>query len=168
MAARAVSYPVMTFGGEVRRVAPADHRRSVGRYPCRACCRLTALEVSNIIAAAANRARTTRAGHPAAARTVRRRCSSPSSTIQTPTACRRRARHILHVANATRFSWDVAVQKARTAVFFSAAFFQERTAPTRTRTVGFLAQSLYPPGIDGTEPGIFFGLQERFSIITPT
>jgi len=26
----------------------------------------------------------------------------------------------------------------------------------------------YPPGIDGTQPGLFFGLQERFSIITPT
>ena len=35
------------------------------------------------------------------------------------------------------------------------------------RTVGFLAQSTYPPGIGGTQPGLFFGLQERFSIITP-
>jgi len=26
---------------------------------------------------------------------------------------------------------------------------------------------LYPPGINNTPPGIFFGLQERFSIITP-
>jgi hypothetical protein len=32
--------------------------------------------------------------------------------------------------------------------------------------VGFLAQSTFPPGIDGTPPGPFFGLQERFSIIT--
>jgi len=58
----------------------------------------------------------------------------------------------------TRFSWDVAVQKARTAVFFSAA-----TRAYSARTVGFLSQSLYPPGISGTQPGLFLGLQERFS-----
>jgi uncharacterized protein GlcG (DUF336 family) len=57
----------------------------------------------------------------------------------------------------------VAVQKARTAVFFSAT-----NRAYSARTVGFLAESLYPPGINNTEPGIFFGLQERFSIITPT
>jgi uncharacterized protein GlcG (DUF336 family) len=65
--------------------------------------------------------------------------------------------------NATRFSWDVAVQKARTAVFFSAT-----NRAYSARTVGFLSQSMYPPGINGTQPGLFFGLQERFSIITPT
>ena len=58
----------------------------------------------------------------------------------------------------TRFSWDVAVQKARTAVFFSAT-----TRAYSARTVGFLSQSLYPPGISGTQPGLFLGLQERFS-----
>ena len=63
----------------------------------------------------------------------------------------------------TRFSWDVAVQKARTAVFFSAT-----NRAYSARTVGYLAQSLFPPGIDGTQPGLFFGMQERFSIITPT
>ena len=63
----------------------------------------------------------------------------------------------------TRFSWDVAVQKARTSVFFSAT-----NRAYSARTVGFLAQSLYPPGIQGTQPGLFFGLQERFSILTPT
>ena len=66
-------------------------------------------------------------------------------------------------SNATRFSWDVAVQKARTCVFFSAS-----NRAYSARTVGFLAESTYPPGIDGTEPGLFFGLQEKFSIITPT
>ena len=66
-------------------------------------------------------------------------------------------------SNTTRFSWDVAVQKARTAVFFSTT-----NRAYSARTVGFLAQSLYPPGINNTQPGLFFGLQERFSIITPT
>jgi uncharacterized protein GlcG (DUF336 family) len=65
--------------------------------------------------------------------------------------------------DATRFSWDVSVQKARTALFFSSS-----NRAFSSRTVGFLAQSTYPPGIDHTAPGLFFGLQERFSIITPT
>ena len=65
--------------------------------------------------------------------------------------------------NATRFSWDVAVQKARTAVLYSSS-----NRAYSTRTVGFLAQSLYPPGINRTQPGPFFGMQEEVSIITPT
>jgi hypothetical protein len=38
------------------------------------------------------------------------------------------------------FSWDVAVQKARTAVFFSNAQLAQST-----RTVGFLSQRFFPP-----------------------
>jgi uncharacterized protein GlcG (DUF336 family) len=62
-------------------------------------------------------------------------------------------------SDATRFSWDVSVQKARTALFFSSA-----TRAFSPRAVGFLAQSHYPPGIEGTPQGIFLGLQERFSL----
>jgi len=61
--------------------------------------------------------------------------------------------------DATIFSWDVSVQKARTAVFFS-----NNTRAYSARTVGFLAQSMYPPGIKGTSPGPFKGLQERYSL----
>ena len=66
-------------------------------------------------------------------------------------------------ANATRFSWDVAAQKARTALLYSTS-----SRAYSTRTVGFLAESFYPPGINGTSPGPFFGMQEEVSIITPT
>src|SRR5204863_1084836 len=51
--------------------------------------------------------------------------------------------------DATVFSWDVSVQKARTALFFSdpltaGALPPELTGKAlSTRTVGFLAQSLY-------------------------
>ncbi len=61
--------------------------------------------------------------------------------------------------DATIFSWDVAIQKARTAVFFSSS-----SRAFSTRTVGYLAQSMYPPGIANQPPGPFNGLQERFSI----
>ena len=125
--------------------------------------RLTALEVSNIIATAANRARTTRAGirlpRGQTAQVFITVVNNPNSNGIPPvvlgTFCTS--------SNTTRFSWDVAVQKARTAVFYSAS-----NRAYSARTVGFLAQSLYPPGIGGTQPGLFFGLQERFSIITST
>ena len=59
---------------------------------------------------------------------------------------------------ATLFSWDVAVQKARTAVGFST-----NSLALSTRTVGFLAQTKYPPGLDVQDPGPYFGFQEQFS-----
>ena len=125
--------------------------------------RLTAEEVTNIIAAAANRVRTTRAGirlpRGSVAQMYISVVNNPNSNGVPPVVLGTFGTS----SNATRFSWDVAVQKARTCVFFSAT-----NRAYSARTVGFLAESLYPPGIDGTQPGLFFGLQERFSIITPT
>jgi len=156
-------YPVATFGGdtgELRQPIIADP--SIVPLPG-GTARLTAAEVTSIITAAANRARTTRAGirlpRGQAAQVFITVVNNPNANGVSPvvlgTFCTS--------SNATRFSWDVAVQKARTAVFFSAT-----NRAYSTRTVGFLSQSLYPPGIGGTQPGLFFGLQERFSIITPT
>jgi uncharacterized protein GlcG (DUF336 family) len=155
------AYPVMHFGGEI-----GELRQPIISDPSvvpLGVTRLDALEVSNIIAAAANRARTTRAGirlpRGQAAQVFITVVNNPNSNGVPPTVLGT----FCTSSNVTRFSWDVAVQKARTAVFFSAT-----NRAYSTRTVGFLAQSLYPPGINGTEPGLFFGLQERFSIITPS
>jgi uncharacterized protein GlcG (DUF336 family) len=72
---------------------------------------------------------------------------------------------LFRMADATIFSIDVAVAKARNVTFL--------TGPTRApsdlpgvpigtavtnRTISFGAQPLYPPGIDGTSPGGFFPL----------
>ena len=155
-------YPVATFGGETGELRqPIIADPSAMPLPGGAA-RLTAMEVSNIIASAANRCRTTRAGirlpRGQVAQVFITVVNNPNSNGAPPvvlgTFCTS--------SNTTRFSWDVAVQKARTAIFFSAT-----NRAYSTRTVGFLAQSLYPPGISGTQPGLFFGLQERFSIITP-
>ena len=69
------------------------------------------------------------------------------------------------MADSTVFSIDVAVTKARNMVYFNSS---ARTAadlngvPTNTavtnRTIGFGAQPLYPPGIDGSGAGPFFNL----------
>jgi uncharacterized protein GlcG (DUF336 family) len=77
--------------------------------------------------------------------------------------------------NAPMFSFDVAVQKGRTALFFSSPQVAQSS-----RTVGFLAQDHYPPGIQGNPPTIygpeqslngnisFNGLQIQFSFPTNT
>jgi uncharacterized protein GlcG (DUF336 family) len=66
---------------------------------------------------------------------------------------------------ATLFSWDVAVQKARTAVFYSRHDFLNLglDIAISTRCVGFLAQMNYPPGIDANGPGPFFTEQDKLS-----
>jgi uncharacterized protein GlcG (DUF336 family) len=156
------AYPIVTLGGltsELRQPIIPDPIS----VPIGTTARLNALEVSNILVAAANRARTTRAGirlpRGLAAQVFITVVNNPNAAGVAPTVLGT----FCTSPNATRFSWDVAVQKARTAVFFSAT-----NRAYSARTVGFLAQSLYPPGINGTQPGLFFGLQERFSIITPT
>jgi uncharacterized protein GlcG (DUF336 family) len=65
--------------------------------------------------------------------------------------------------DATVFSIDVAVAKARNVIFFSGAGVSDLpgvpsgTAVTN-RTIGFGAQPFFPPGIDGSGNGPFFNL----------
>jgi len=69
--------------------------------------------------------------------------------------------------DATVFSIDVSVAKARNVIYFSGPNrtptdllgVPQNTAVTN-RTIGFGAQPLYPPGIDFTEPGPFFSLYQ--------
>lgn len=69
------------------------------------------------------------------------------------------------MADATVFSIDVAVSKARNMVYFNSAARAAAdlnqvpmgTAVTN-RTISFGAQPLFPPGIDGSAPGPFFTL----------
>jgi uncharacterized protein GlcG (DUF336 family) len=63
--------------------------------------------------------------------------------------------------DATVFSIDVAVAKARNVIYFSSSLppLPAGTAVTN-RTIGFGAQPFYPPGIDNTSPGPFFGLYQ--------
>jgi uncharacterized protein GlcG (DUF336 family) len=154
-------YPVLTLGGETGELRqPIIADPSVVPLPG-GTARLTAAEVTNILAAAANRCRTTRAGirlpRGSVAQMYISVVNNPDSNGVPPMVLGTFGTS----TNATRFSWDVAVQKARTAVFFSAT-----NRAYSARTVGFLAESLYPPGINGTQPGLFFGMQERFSTLT--
>jgi len=153
----AFPYPVLSLGGvtgEVRQPIIDDPMAGpIDGQP-----RLTAAEVTSILALAAQRARMTRAGirlpRGHAAQVFITVVNNPDAAGVAPTVL-----GTFRTPDATFFSWDVAVQKARTAVFFS----NNRRAFS-TRTVGFMAQRHYPPGIEGTAPGIFLGLQERFSL----
>jgi uncharacterized protein GlcG (DUF336 family) len=71
---------------------------------------------------------------------------------------------LFRMPDATIFSIDVAVAKARNAFYFSSAARDGRDMPgfpfgfaMTARTIGFGAMPLYPAGIDGTAPGPFFG-----------
>jgi len=149
-------YPIATFGGvqgEIRQPIISDPISTpIGTTP-----RLTAAEVASVIDFAAARARTTRAG-------IRVPIGVPMQVFITvsnfpnnpsvPPTCLGAFR----TGEATLFSWDVAVQKGRTAVGFS-----NNSLAMSTRTIGFLAQTKYPPGLDVQDPGPYYGLQEQFS-----
>ncbi len=120
--------------------------------------RLSKSEVKDIISLAAQRARITRAG-------IRLPLGTNMKVFITVVANPDRPSvpppilGVFGTGEATIFSWDVAVQKARTAIFFS-----NTQLAMSSRTIGFLAQRFFPPGIDGTAHGPYFGFQEATSL----
>ncbi|MBI4611629.1 MAG: heme-binding protein [Candidatus Rokubacteria bacterium] len=119
---------------------------------------LTAAEVEQIVnqaVAIANRARAA----------IRLPLGSTTRMVIAVTDLQGRILGLFRMPDATIFSIDVSVAKARNVIYFSG---QSRTAedlpgvPIGTavtnRTISFGAQPLYPPGIDGTAPGPFFQL----------
>lgn len=151
-----VSWPAAVLGGvtgEVRSSIIGDPvEGTISGQP-----RLSVAEVAQIISNAAARSLVTRAGirQPAGvnAEVFISVVNNPNSPGTTPVVL-----GTFRTPDATIFSWDVSVQKARTALFFS-----DVTRAFSARTVGFLAQAMFPPGIDNEPPGPFNGLQERFS-----
>jgi uncharacterized protein GlcG (DUF336 family) len=121
---------------------------------------LTQSQVSSIISAAVNEANLTRA------------------VIRLPVG--ERAKMVISVADmdgaiiglyrmtdATVFSIDVAVAKSRNVIYFSGPNREPSDLPgvpmgtaVTNRTIGFGAQPLFPPGIDGSGPGPFFPLYQ--------
>jgi uncharacterized protein GlcG (DUF336 family) len=126
--------------------------------------RLTAAEVSSIINYAAQRVKITRAAIRLPIGTQMQAfitvVNNPNADNKTPTVL-----GTFRTGEATLFSWDVAVQKARTTLFYSRHDFLGfgLDIAMSTRCVGFLAQKFYPPGIDGNSPGPFFTEQDKLS-----
>jgi uncharacterized protein GlcG (DUF336 family) len=132
-------------GGEVRnQIISSPTATPVNGQP-----RLTAAEVTTILHQAAVRASQTRgairnpAGLPAEVFIVVIDYYANLAAPNAPAVL-----GSFRTPDATLFSYDVAAQKARTALFFS-----NNTMALSSRSVGFLAQGTYPPGIDGTSSG---------------
>jgi len=64
----------------------------------------------------------------------------------------------IRTPEATIFSFDVAIQKARTAAYFSSD-----TVAFTTRGLGFISQGFFPPGIEGAPEGPLLSLQDALS-----
>jgi uncharacterized protein GlcG (DUF336 family) len=157
------AYPPATFGGvngQIRQpIMPDPLAGTINGQP-----RLSAAEVSDVINFAAQRVKITRAGIRLPIGTQMQVfitvVNNPNVDGVAPTVL-----GAFRTGEATLFSWDVAVQKARTAVFYSRHDFLGfgLNVATSTRCVGFLAQGFYPPGIDGNNPGPFFTEQDKLS-----
>lgn len=151
-----VTYPRAVIGGvegEVRQPIKGDPLPGlIDGQP-----RLTAAEVTNILAGAAARSQQTRAG----IRLPAGRAAQVFITVVNKPDPGKPATVLgtFRTPDATLFSWDVAVQKARTALHFSS-----KTIALSTRAIGFLAQSMLPPGIEDTTPGPLLGFQEKVSL----
>jgi uncharacterized protein GlcG (DUF336 family) len=114
--------------------------------------RLTKNDVKKIITQAVNEALHTRAG-------IRRPIGVP---VRVHVAVVDRDGTLLGVfrmQDGTNFSYDVAVQKARTAAFFS-----DNKHAFSARTIGFLSQQFFPAGIDDGLTGPLFHLQNGLSL----
>lgn len=88
---------------------------------------------------------------------------------------------VFRTNDATMFSFDIVVQKGRTVTSFSdpnqtlgrqlrqsLGVRATREIAFTTRTIGFLAQPFYPPGIDGTSAGPLHGEQLDLLQMQPT
>jgi uncharacterized protein GlcG (DUF336 family) len=118
---------------------------------------LTQADVANIIQQAVRTANTTRA-------VIRLPSGSRTRMTIAVTDLDGTLLGLHRMVDGTVFSLDVAVAKARNVIWFSGA----AAAPdlpgvppgtsVTNRTIGFGAQPLFPPGIDGSGPGPFFNL----------
>jgi uncharacterized protein GlcG (DUF336 family) len=156
-------YPVATFSGVSGQIRqPIINDPLVA--PINGQPRLNAAEVSSIINFAAQRVKITRA---AIRLPIGTQMQAFITVVNNPNADNVRPTVLgtFRTGEATLFSWDVAVQKARTTLFYSRHNFLRfgLNIAMSTRCVGFLAQRFYPPGIDGTSPGPFFTEQDKLS-----
>jgi uncharacterized protein GlcG (DUF336 family) len=151
-------YPTDTFAGvtgELRNpiVAPTN----AGGLPNP----LTTADVRNVIEAAVQRALITRSririprGSPAAIYVAV--VSNENGDLPVDNNLPPEVLGVFRMPDTVTRSWDISVQKARTVVYFSNEEFA-----FSTRSVGWLSQQFYPPGINNTASGPWFGFQANF------
>ncbi len=145
--------------GQLRSAIRADPQAGlIGGQP-----RLTEAEVRDIIRLAAERSTITRAG----IRLPRGQIARVWITVVNNPAVGGVEPVILgtyRTPDATIFSWDVSSQKARTALVYSRGLERGPVRAFSCRSVGFLAQEFFPPGIDGTPPVRSTVIRRRFRL----
>jgi uncharacterized protein GlcG (DUF336 family) len=114
--------------------------------------RLTRPQVLQILTQAVNEATSIRAA-------IREPFGVPAKVYISVVDTRGNILGVFRMGDATNFSFDVSVQKARTAAYFSSD-----TAAFSTRAIGFLAQQYFPPGIANDAVGPLFDLQNALSL----
>ncbi|MSR46239.1 MAG: heme-binding protein [Planctomycetes bacterium] len=144
-------FPIATLGG-----VTGELRFPIIDSPLADLVKLDAAEVTAIVAAGAQRSARTRAA-------IRRPLGTAMQCFIVVVDRGGNVLAAFRTPDATLFSFDVAIQKARTAAFFS-----DDDHGYTTRALGFIAQGLYPPGIDGTSAGALHGLQAALTIAAET
>ena len=155
-----VPFPVVTIGG-----ASGELRFPIIDSPMPGPVKLLASDVTTIMNNAIRRALNTRAA-------IRLPIGVPARMQVGVADLDGNILGVFRTNDATMFSLDIVIQKARSVSVFSNSAtslgFQLRQAlglapgadiAFTTRTLGFLAQPFYPPGIDGTNAGPLFNLQ---------
>jgi uncharacterized protein GlcG (DUF336 family) len=112
---------------------------------------LLASDVADIVAEAVTRATQTRAA-------IRKPAGANAAVHVTVVDRDGDLLGAFRMGDGTNFSFDVAVQKARTAAFFS-----DDAHAFSSRAVGFVSQRFFPPGINHTAGGPLYGLQKELS-----
>ena len=163
-----VSYPALvcsaTADGANNNVGPCD---SLGPAPegnliiPRDGSLLAAADVTNIVNAVVNLGAQTRAA-------IRLPIGMRASFVIAVSDLDGTLLALYRMPDATVFSIDVAVAKARNVAYFSSAQVQPADLPgvpigtaVTNRTISFGAQPIFPAGIDFTEPGPFFTLYQN-------
>jgi uncharacterized protein GlcG (DUF336 family) len=156
------SYPAATFAG-----VPGEIRFPIVGSSMTGPEKLTAKDVTTLITQSVAMAKFTRAA-------IREPIGVPARMQVGVTDVDGNILGVFRTNDATMFSLDIVVQKGRTVTSFSdpdqklgqnlrqtLGVGANQEIAFTTRTIGFLAQPFYPPGIDGNPPGPLHGLQKK-------
>ncbi|MBV8140026.1 MAG: heme-binding protein [Deltaproteobacteria bacterium] len=163
------SFPLVTIGG-----ASGELRFPIIDSPMPGPTKLLASDVSTIMTNSIRQALNTRAA-------IRLPIGVPARMQVGVTDVDGNILGLFRTNDATMFSMDIVIQKARSVSVFSdptqtlgQEIRQDLGVPVTsqiaftTRTLGFLAQPFYPPGIDGTSPGPLNEIQQMLYSAHPT
>ena len=163
------NFPIVTIGG-----ASGELRFPIIDSPMSGPTKLLASDVNTIFTNSIRQALNTRAA-------IREPIGVPARMQVGITDVDGNILGLFRTNDATMFSLDIVIQKARSVSVFSDSnqmlaqqllvalgLIATQDVAFTTRTLGFLGQPFYPPGIDGTNPGPLFNLQQQLYSAHPS